>query len=57
MSTDKPQTTETTLDTYQLGNHTFTSRLIVGTGKYVSYEQMQSAGIVGHGVYYRRRTA
>lgn len=43
MSTGKPQTTETTLDTYQLGKHTFTSRLIVGTGKYVSYEQMQEA--------------
>lgn len=37
------QTTETTSDPYQLGNHTFTSRLIVGTGKYASYEQMQEA--------------
>jgi thiazole synthase len=37
------QTTETTSDTYRLGNHTFTSRLIVGTGKYASYEQMQEA--------------
>ena len=43
MSTSKAQTTETTSDTYQLGNHTFTSRLIVGTGKYASYEQMQEA--------------
>jgi thiazole synthase len=30
-------------DTFQLGSHTFSSRLIVGTGKYASYEQMQEA--------------
>ena len=30
-------------DTFQLGNHTLHSRLIVGTGKYASYEQMQEA--------------
>jgi thiazole synthase len=30
-------------DTFQLGHHTFHSRLIVGTGKYASYEQMQEA--------------
>ena len=30
-------------DTFQLGSHTFRSRLIVGTGKYASYEQMQEA--------------
>ena len=35
-------TTETALDTpLTLGTHTFSSRLIVGTGKYVSFESMQ----------------
>src|SRR6201995_421639 len=31
---------ETTTEVLQLGTHRFTSRLIVGTGKYASYEQM-----------------
>jgi thiazole synthase len=31
------------LDNLQLGRHSFTSRLIVGTGKYASYEIMQDA--------------
>jgi thiazole synthase len=35
MSTAAP-----TQDLFQLGTHTFTSRLIVGTGKYASYELM-----------------
>ncbi len=43
MSTDRPQTTGASSDTYQLGDHTFHSRLIVGTGKYANYEQMQEA--------------
>ena len=35
-------TTETALDTpLTLGSHTFTSRLIVGTGKYATFELMQ----------------
>ncbi len=35
-------TTETTLDTpLTLGSHTFSSRLIVGTGKYATFELMQ----------------
>src|SRR3954471_217429 len=29
-----------TAETLQLGTHRFTSRLIVGTGKYANYEQM-----------------
>lgn len=34
--------TASALDTpFQLGSHTFTSRLIVGTGKYATYELMQ----------------
>lgn len=36
-------TTAADADTFQLGSHTFSSRLIVGTGKYASYEQMQEA--------------
>ena len=36
-------TTAAGADTFQLGSHTFGSRLIVGTGKYASYEQMQEA--------------
>jgi thiazole synthase len=35
--------TESTTDTLQLGTHTFTSRLIVGTGKYADYETMGEA--------------
>jgi thiazole synthase len=35
--------TETTTDALQLGTHRFTSRLIVGTGKYASYELMGEA--------------
>lgn len=31
------------IDTFTLGNHTLSSRLIVGTGKYESYETMQAA--------------
>ena len=31
------------IDTFTLGSHTLSSRLIVGTGKYESYEIMQSA--------------
>src|SRR5262245_26930952 len=33
-------TTESTTDTLQLGTHRFSSRLIVGTGKYADYEIM-----------------
>src|SRR5215469_4529371 len=32
-------------DTFQIGNYTFTSRLIVGTGKYPSLEVMQDAHV------------
>src|SRR4051812_36503935 len=35
--------TETNIDALQLGTHRFTSRLIVGTGKYSSYELMGEA--------------
>ncbi len=35
--------TETTTDALQLGTHRFTSRLIVGTGKYADYEIMGEA--------------
>ncbi len=35
--------TETQTDALQLGTHTFTSRLIVGTGKYADYEVMGEA--------------
>ncbi|MEX2315704.1 MAG: thiazole synthase [Pirellulales bacterium] len=35
--------TETTTDVLQLGTHTFTSRLIVGTGKYSDYATMGEA--------------
>ncbi len=31
------------LDSFRLGNHTLSSRLIVGTGKYATYELMQQA--------------
>lgn len=34
---------DTTTDSLRLGTHTFTSRLIVGTGKYANYEQMGEA--------------
>jgi thiazole synthase len=34
---------DTNLDTLQLGTHTFTSRLIVGTGKYSDYATMAEA--------------
>lgn len=34
-------TTQSTDSSLQLGSHTFTSRLIVGTGKYATYELMQ----------------
>jgi len=34
---------EATTDTFQLGTHRFTSRLIVGTGKYADYEIMGEA--------------
>lgn len=30
-------------DCFSIGNHTFTSRLVVGTGKYATYEQMAEA--------------
>ncbi len=45
MSTDRAadHATEATSDTFKLGSHTFLSRLIVGTGKYASYELMQDA--------------
>jgi thiazole synthase len=33
----------TTSDAFVLGNRTFTSRLIIGTGKYPSFEQMKDA--------------
>ena len=36
-------TADTMTDRLQLGTHTFGSRLIVGTGKYTSYEQMTIA--------------
>jgi thiazole synthase len=36
-------TTATAADVLQLGSHTFTSRLIVGTGKYADYESMGEA--------------
>jgi thiazole synthase len=38
-----PSVTETKTDTLQLGTHTFTSRLIVGTGKYADYDQMRES--------------
>lgn len=45
MLTDKPRdpASEAASDTFRLGSHTFHSRLIVGTGKYASYELMQEA--------------
>src|SRR5215510_3254045 len=36
-------TTQSSIDTLQLGTHRFTSRLIVGTGKYANYELMGEA--------------
>ena len=36
-------TTTTSIEPLTLGTHTLQSRLIVGTGKYATYEQMQSA--------------
>jgi thiazole synthase len=36
-------TVETTADVLQLGTHTFTSRLIVGTGKYADYDTMRES--------------
>jgi thiazole synthase len=32
-----------TTDTYRIGEHVFTSRLIIGTGKYRSHDEMKSA--------------
>jgi thiazole synthase len=45
MSTDKPlqDSAAGASDNFQLGTHTLRSRLIVGTGKYASYELMQEA--------------
>jgi thiazole synthase len=45
MSTDKslPDSAAVVADSFQLGTHTLHSRLIVGTGKYTSYELMQEA--------------
>ncbi len=39
MSDSKPQSS----DTLRIGSHTFSSRLIVGTGKYASYEGMRES--------------
>lgn len=36
-------TSKTTNDSFSIGNQTFTSRLIIGTGKYRSYEEMRAA--------------
>jgi thiazole synthase len=36
-------TTDITTDILQLGTHTFTSRLIVGTGKYADYDTMRES--------------
>ena len=36
-------TAEATADVLQLGTHTFTSRLIVGTGKYADYDTMRES--------------
>ena len=35
--------TATNSETYTVGNHTFTSRLIVGTGKYRTFDEMKAA--------------
>lgn len=43
MADETLQATGAESDTFQLGAHTLRSRLIVGTGKYASYEQMQEA--------------
>ncbi len=34
---------ETSTDKFELAGRTFTSRLIVGTGKYRSFEEMKAA--------------
>jgi thiazole synthase len=39
----KMSSAETTTDILQLGTHAFTSRLIVGTGKYADYDTMREA--------------
>ncbi|MHB0956512.1 MAG: thiazole synthase [Pirellulaceae bacterium] len=41
--TADPLSADARLGTFQLGSHTLRSRLIVGTGKYASYELMQRA--------------
>ncbi len=41
--TPRSQPAELADDSFQLGSHTLRSRLIVGTGKYASYERMQEA--------------
>ena len=45
MTTGTPQNPPTHMvdDSFQLGSHRLGSRLIVGTGKYANYEQMQEA--------------
>jgi thiazole synthase len=43
MSLDLTQTDATAADLLRLGNHALTSRLIVGTGKYETFEAMQQA--------------
>jgi thiazole synthase len=40
---DTMSTAAPTQDLLQLGTHTFTSRLIVGTGKYADYDQMRES--------------
>jgi thiazole synthase len=40
---DMMSTAAPTQDLFQLGTHTFTSRLIVGTGKYADYDQMRES--------------
>ncbi len=43
MSTDTLASSDSTTDSLTIGTHTFQSRLIVGTGKYATYPQMQEA--------------
>jgi len=43
MSATVIKSTDSTSDTLLLGRHTFTSRLIIGTGKYRSHEEMKAA--------------
>ena len=43
MSATVVKTTETKSGPLRLGRHTFTSRLIIGTGKYRTYEEMKAA--------------